>query len=106
MLSDNYSSSILLWSKEFTWYSPLPKYTMETVLGLLRLSLDTTLPSEFKLRWLIQTIIRRADHDRNLESKLELETYMAKPYKVGQEPRSASGCHFPSRLRHPAPSST
>ena len=82
LLSSNSSSAIRLWSKDCSWYSPLPQNKLPTVSGLMRLSLETPLPGEFKFRWTQQTILRRCDHGRSVESKHEFEAYLEKPYQT------------------------
>ena len=82
LLASNYSSAIRLWSQDCSWYSPLPQHKLPTVSGLMRLSLETVLPGEFKFRWTLQTILRRCDNGRSVESKQEFEAYLEKPYQT------------------------
>ena len=95
LLSSNHSSAIRLWSTECTWYSPLPQYKLPTVSGMMRLSLDTNLPAEFKFRWTQQAVLRRCDHGRTVVSKKEYEAYMDKPYMTYRD------CSTPFWLPYP-----
>ena len=79
-MSGDGSLAIMLWSADCAWYSPLPHHKLPTAPGILRLSMDVPLPSEFRYRWFLQAILRRMDKGKSADSKQELEVYMEKPY--------------------------
>ena len=54
ILSGYESSAILLAALNVVWYSPLEQHRLPTVPGLLRKSATVLLPSELKLRWMVQ----------------------------------------------------
>ena len=79
-LSNNASSAILLWSQDCVWYSPLPAYKLPTAPGISRQSLDIPLPTETNYRWFLQTVLRKCDDGKSVESREEFEAYLDKPY--------------------------
>ena len=79
-LSGDGSLAIMLWSADCAWYSPLPHHKLPTAPGILRLSMDVPLPSEFRYRWFLQAILRRMDKGKSADSKQEFEAYMEKPF--------------------------
>ena len=81
-LSSSASSAIRLWSQDCTWYSPLPHHRLPTAPGFLKSAIDVHLPSELEYRFYLQTILRRCDQGRSVESKEEYETYLSKPYST------------------------
>ena len=95
-LSGDGSLAIRLWSADCAWYSSLPHHKLPTAPGILRISLDVPLPSEFRYRWFLQAILRRMDRGKSADSKQEYEAYMEKPYLTTNP--GTSFCWLPNIL--------
>ena len=76
LLSRNQSSALLLWSQDCTWYSPMPEKRLPTVPGFMRRSAEATLVGEYRLRWYLQAVLRRADYGKTVAQREEYSGYM------------------------------
>ena len=79
ILGGNGSAAIELWNHDVTWYSPLSKYKLETVMGFSRSSIEVGFPVEILYRWFLQSILSISDRGRSQESHEEYISYWSNP---------------------------
>ena len=56
-ISSSDSSSIVLTSIKAEWFSPMPSHKLPMVAGIMRSTLEVSLPTEFEYRWVLQAVL-------------------------------------------------
>ena len=90
LLSRNQSSALRLWSMDCQLYSPMPDQRLPTVPGILRKTADTVLPDEYRLRWYLQAVFRRADCGKSVELVEEYDAYFKMDLPYGTLPKAVT----------------
>ena len=103
-ISSSNSSAIVLTSVELNWFSPMPKYKLPTVAGIMRSSLEVPLPTEFEYRWVLQAVFVMTEGGEALSSKESYMAYWERPVHSFPSNQTVFVLNFPFYQAGPVPS--
>ena len=101
------SMAIKLASMELAWYSPVPAFRLTTAMGFTRSSMEVTIPSELKYRWIIQAAMAGSEAGKTIHTREEYDSYMAMavPCSAISSTDVAFALPYPFKELDPVPSS-